>query len=677
MGWRRPLIVGLAAVTAGAGLLAVALRLLAPARVASAVSRALGDVPVQVARVGLSGLDPVIHDLVVAGDAPRGAAPLLRADRVRLRWRWRPWDGKAWPEVTEAIADGVDIDYLRAGRADNLPAAWRRAATASPLDAGRAQPARGPVVRARAVRLRALAQLGGRRVAIRIDGGIYDHEPDGHRTFGAAKTRLDVLGALTCRLDDLRVVREPGGGSRLAATAALAIPGAGTVFERALLQARAGDGRLTARLHAGPPGDEAAALQASLSADAERIEARLRATAMPLVSLAGLRAIGVEPAEGEVSVDLTVSGDLPAGPFGFDLATDVRGLDLEHPALDREPWREIEVGLRARGAYDRAAARLDVRDGTLTAFGGRVDISGHVDWGGVAARGTATLRAPRGGLPCAALLEAQAPSVRRALAGLDLRGRFAPALRLAFDASSWDDLELDFGARALCDVGAAPVRLSDLLAALAQGRPPVGAARTLPLGPYHADFARLDRLPAHLPAAFVTAEDGRFFEHRGFDLPMIRTALAHDLATASLAKGASTITQQVAKNLFLSPDRTIARKLAEMVYAWRLEEHLDKRRILELYLNLVELGPGIRGVEQAARAYFGKPARLLSPIEAAHLAALTPNPRGLARRFRDGRVDDDWLGRLLDLLGMMRRSGRLSDAQLASARAARLTLRKI
>jgi monofunctional biosynthetic peptidoglycan transglycosylase len=184
-------------------------------------------------------------------------------------------------------------------------------------------------------------------------------------------------------------------------------------------------------------------------------------------------------------------------------------------------------------------------------------------------------------------------------------------------------------------------------------------------------------MPAHLMAAFLTAEDGRFFAHRGFDLEMIRRALAHDLEMRSFAKGGSTITQQLAKNLFLPQSRTLARKMEETVLAWRLQTLMPKKRVLELYLNVIELGPNIRGVKQAARAYFGKELGDLRPIESAHLAALTPNPQGLARRFRDGRVDDGWMQRLYDLLGMMNRSGRLSRSDLSAARAGKLTLRKI
>jgi monofunctional biosynthetic peptidoglycan transglycosylase len=158
---------------------------------------------------------------------------------------------------------------------------------------------------------------------------------------------------------------------------------------------------------------------------------------------------------------------------------------------------------------------------------------------------------------------------------------------------------------------------------------------------------------------------------------MIRHALVQDLETRTFGRGASTITQQLAKNLFLSPHRTLARKLEETVLAWRLHNLLGKDRVLELYLNVIDLGPGIRGVRQAARVYFGKELRHLLPIESAYLAALAPNPHVLARRFRDGHVDDGWLQRLHDLLAMMRRSGRLTAEELAASHGTKPALRKL
>ena len=185
-------------------------------------------------------------------------------------------------------------------------------------------------------------------------------------------------------------------------------------------------------------------------------------------------------------------------------------------------------------------------------------------------------------------------------------------------------------------------------------------------------------MPRHLTAAFVTAEDGRFFQHRGFDLEMIRRALAHDLEIGTLAKGASTITQQLAKNLFLGPERTLARKLAELVLGWRLrrddEEGASSSSSTSTSSSSVPASAGSSGRPRSTSA--SRVAKL-TPLESAHLAALTPNPLGYARRFREGRVDDGWLHRLYDLLGMMKRSGRLSAAELNSARQSRLTLRRI
>lgn len=181
-------------------------------------------------------------------------------------------------------------------------------------------------------------------------------------------------------------------------------------------------------------------------------------------------------------------------------------------------------------------------------------------------------------------------------------------------------------------------------------------------------------MPRHVVGAFLTAEDAAFRRHKGFDPEMIRRALAQDLAMGSFVKGASTLSQQLAKNLFLGPERTLGRKLAELVLTWRLEQVLSKDRILELYLNIVELGPGIRGVGRAAESYFGKPVSALTPLEAGHLASLLPNPVGYARRFRDGRVDESWMVKLLDLLSRMKRNGWLSESAFSAAQEARLGL---
>jgi monofunctional glycosyltransferase len=137
----------------------------------------------------------------------------------------------------------------------------------------------------------------------------------------------------------------------------------------------------------------------------------------------------------------------------------------------------------------------------------------------------------------------------------------------------------------------------------------------------------LSRISRSLPLAVVAGEDARFYEHSGVDWEAVRGALEKDWESRNLRHGASTITQQLAKNLYLSPRRTPWRKLREWAIARRLEAGLTKRRILELYLNVVELGPRTFGAEAAARRYFGKSASDLSDLEAATLAAVIPSPR--------------------------------------------------
>ncbi|HTY43581.1 MAG TPA: monofunctional biosynthetic peptidoglycan transglycosylase [Thermoanaerobaculia bacterium] len=137
----------------------------------------------------------------------------------------------------------------------------------------------------------------------------------------------------------------------------------------------------------------------------------------------------------------------------------------------------------------------------------------------------------------------------------------------------------------------------------------------------------LARIAPDLQRAVVAAEDSRFFEHGGVDWEAMRGALETNWEKGRLKVGGSTITQQLAKNLYLSPARTPWRKLRELAIAKRLESQLSKKRILELYLNVIELGPRTYGVEAAARRYMGVSARDLSREQAATLAAMIPSPR--------------------------------------------------
>ncbi len=173
------------------------------------------------------------------------------------------------------------------------------------------------------------------------------------------------------------------------------------------------------------------------------------------------------------------------------------------------------------------------------------------------------------------------------------------------------------------------------------------------------------KLPAHVPAAFVAIEDRRFYEHTGFDPVGIARALMADLREGQARQGASTITQQLAKNLFLSSDRTLERKATEVLYAVQLERTYSKKQILGLYLSRVYFGAGAYGIEAASQRYFSKPAARLSIREAAILAATLKSPTN----YNPIEHPDASKARALLVLDAMAQTGAITANDLAKARA--------
>src|SRR5687768_16987180 len=149
-----------------------------------------------------------------------------------------------------------------------------------------------------------------------------------------------------------------------------------------------------------------------------------------------------------------------------------------------------------------------------------------------------------------------------------------------------------------------------------------------------------ERISTSLKRAVVAAEDARFTEHEGFDWEAIEKALEKNRMKGRVVSGGSTISQQLAKNLYLSAERSPWRKGQEAIITVMIEHLLDKRRILEVYLNVIEWGDGVFGAEAAARHYFGAGAAQIGPAQAARLAAMVPNPR-----FYDRNRATPWLDR--------------------------------
>jgi hypothetical protein len=329
----------------------------------------------------------------------------------------------------------------------------------------------------------------------------------------------------------------------------------------------------------------------------EKVEARIELEKLPL---AGIWPRGLEGGIGSGAIELR-RGErkwLAAGHLDIEdltvaeRAISIRRIEHLHPRF------EGEVAL-ASGVFSSEGMVVTLAPLTMKLAG---------SWD----RQKFEVRASIEKLGCNEALTALRPLVP-ALDGMLVEGKLAGRAHVDGDREALGnlklDLDLDVGCRVLKD---AP--LADLKALAGND-------------PIKKEWRRLSTLPLPVVRTFVAAEDARFFRHHGFDPEMIRHALAHDLSAGRIDKGASTITQQTVKNLFLSGERTLTRKLEEAVLAWRAEQVLDKQRILEIYLNLVELAPGAYGVAAGAERYFGKEPEELSADEGAQLAALLPAPR--------------------------------------------------
>jgi monofunctional glycosyltransferase len=172
-------------------------------------------------------------------------------------------------------------------------------------------------------------------------------------------------------------------------------------------------------------------------------------------------------------------------------------------------------------------------------------------------------------------------------------------------------------------------------------------------------FVPYDRISPLLRRAVLVAEDDAFFQHGGLDWNEIGAAARRNLERGRIVRGGSTITQQLARNLFLGEERTFTRKFKEIVLAVRLEHAVSKRRILELYLNLIEWGDGIYGAGAAARRYFGVPVEALNARQALLLASVIINPRRFSPLDPPARIER----RVRTIAGRMLRRGQLTDAE--------------
>ena len=453
---------------------------------------------------------------------------------------------------------------------------------------------------------------------------------------------------------------------------ALAVGGAGTLGERAAPAIRLRDVAI-GRLAPGGPlelrgavDDDGVARPLAIDVAPRDLAIAIRGDRIPLGLLAAAVPHGIELGGAHASGALSVHREAERVVIDVDGAID--GFAVDHRALAATPVR-FAGAVRAAVAVSpeaiaipRAAIDLGAAHWSLSGWLRRgTPVSGQLDLSLATAA-------------CGDLLAALPGELRGPLDGMMLDGTFGARIRLAVDlaAPAGDGVTLTTSIADTCRAVAEPpaADVARLAGVGEQVFPDGSRAR---IGKGEPGWTPLSQIPRHVAGAFVSAEDARFFDHGGFDLEQIGKSLEIDLREHRLARGGSTISQQLVKNAFLSQRRSFDRKLQEAILTWRLEARLDKRQILERYLNIIELGPRVFGITAAARHWFGESPRELSVRQAAFLAALTSEPSSMSRRVRRaGGLDAESAARVDVVLYAMRRDGAIDAGELDAARAASL-----
>jgi len=399
----------------------------------------------------------------------------------------------------------------------------------------------------------------------------------------------------------------------------------------------------------------------------------------------------------DAALDLSWVGD--AVKFGGELA--VVGLSLQHEALSTEPVENVSVGLSLAGTAYPAARRVE-----LERLEGKVrDITARLS--GSLALPTGTFKFANGKkldvipqialaftvpkMPCAKLLTSIPPALVPHLQGFELKGTFTADVGAKIDFADLDALALT-GKVGIdgCKVVKAPPEVL-ALDGKQPGKPSLVVNVEVPrkfgaeaprkaaasgtiepdvmsvvIGPDNPDFVPYDEISPYLVGSIMTTEDNGFFKHRGWVSSQFASALRKNLQRGGFRLGASSITMQMTKNVLLTREKTLSRKLQELFLVWYIEQNLSKERILELYFNAIEFGPRIYGIGAATRHYFGKRPSELTPLEAAFFSSILPSPKRRYVQYCHGAPAAQWDKYIHRIFNKAHERGRVTDDEYAA-----------
>jgi len=375
-----------------------------------------------------------------------------------------------------------------------------------------------------------------------------------------------------------------------------------------------------------------------------RADGRVSMSALPLTLFVPVlpRVPWYEPEKGRIQAELTIKAESPerVALNGYAHLSDI---GVASARLATVPVEGIDFSIAGTGHWLPVDRRLELASGSIGLGKAKAEVKGAVEL--TDDHYAFDIAANLKQAPCTEVVR----SIPRALLGdmalAKWRGTLGGKLRLQTDSRDLEKTILSFDINDKCGFEVVPV-LADLSRF---ARPfvhsvtePDGSVFSMQTGPGSENWTPIEQISPFLVHAIMVHEDPQFFSHHGFSPIHIRNALVRDLQVHRFAVGASTISMQLVKNVFLHREKTLARKLQEVLLTWWTERVMQKRDILELYLNVIEYGPGVYGIRKAAQHYWNRSPSELSPAESVFLAQILPAPKRYHTHYQRNALTPGW-----------------------------------
>jgi hypothetical protein len=392
------------------------------------------------------------------------------------------------------------------------------------------------------------------------------------------------------------------------------------------------------------------------------------------------------------SIDTQVHVDIDQIGAKFSGNFHLSGLNVGHPLIAEHEVHDLSLSGDIAGSFERATRKLELTRGDFVVRNMPFSITGVVTAPHRAA--AAAELAPKSGphglqlvklrlvippIDCQRVLNAIPTEMAPYLAGYKIHGVFDTDVHVDIDWNDLDATQLDghIGikhCKVVDEPADSPKRLKDEFEQYVEVEQ--GEWVSFDVGPSNDEFVPLDQVSPYLIKSIMSTEDSAFYQHHGFITSEFRTALVNNLKAGKFVQGASSITMQMVKNVLLYREKTLARKLQELFLTWHVENTLEKDRIFEIYLNVIEYGPGLYGIGPAAYHFFGKKPKDLTPTEAAFFSTILPSPKERYKQYCAGTLTRWTEGKIERILQIMLKRDRLTQAEYDAAIATPLAFSK-